>query len=283
MVAAVCAGVSPPRAVYLVPERFEARVGEVLEMSAAAWGEDGQRVEIGFDAARAAWFFVRVAGTQENADDPPPAAPGAGAGAPQTSAVAVVHAGVTMIGADFRPRVIEVAAEEFRALLETAATDEVRSAVEKDLPAERPVRVRHIASAKALVSAREADGKAPAIDAATATSKAGQVAEIRLLNDPMGAGPGDEIQIRTYASSSAAGDARVRAWRIADGEGKADAGAGAVEFTTDSSGIGRFTVSAAGVWRIEFHSVRGLKDDAEADVEVQSATVIFRAGEGGGR
>lgn len=249
-----------PAARFLVPAAHQAAAGERVALRVQAPRADGGLAAAAWPGAEVKWFFVRVAGTQQNFDALAADAPGG-----EAVSLAVERAGVTMIGLDLRPRVETLTGAEFEALLAAKVAAEALPAGRTKAAPDAKVRVRRIESMKSLMRVRNDRGEAP--PAQVAQSKAGQAAELRLMLDPTVGRVGSDVAVRAYV----AGDKRPAARVIVRREGDEKA----TEFTTDPTGSGYFRVLAAGRWRVEFTHAEPLKDDPEAEWAVYTATLTF--------
>src|SRR5688572_10593976 len=250
-----------PATPVLMPDRFEARVGEQLALAL----ESTARAPVAWNAQTATWFFVRVAGTQENRDQPPPAA-----GAGGSISVPLGNPGVTMVGADFAVTNTRLTLNQLREVLDASVTPAERDKILKELPADKPVRVRTAHSVKSLVRVLPADPEAPIpLDAQTTVSKSGQFNEIRMILDPLNSLLGGDISVRLAADTDKAPRARLFATNLESGKMQ--------DVVADGSGIALFHLREPGRWRLAFTTARRLTGDETADVALYSASVTFAA------
>lgn len=244
----------PPSVTALTPERSVVALGESAGIrlearsgadAKSAWPPDG--VE---------WLFVRAAGIQENLHDARPAE------GTETLTIPITQPGVTMIGVDRRAVLLDMTAAELLAFAELAGAS---SAVERlrSLAPEAPLRVRHVASAKALVRAATGAPRPSMI----ATSKAGQAVEIRLHVDPTLTRIGSDVPLVVYVEGDKRPGLQVRATIVSTGESSS--------LVTDAGGAGHVRITAAGPWRLEFHEIVPVPGDPSADWLVSTATLAF--------
>lgn len=261
---------------YLVPARFEAASGSKIEV----------HVELGFGdtLSPAAWpsgaldqFFVRTAGTQRNLPEAAPARP--------EDAFVAVDLGdpdAAMIGLDRRPWIESVPGPKLRAFLEkdveaSSLPEGWKSRTEADA-----VRIRHLDSAKLLVrSLRGATVGEPERlpGSATSSSRAGQRSEIKVLVDPTVMSLGSDLPLRVSWSDSKDVDATILARHVPSG---------ATSSVPARKGNGWIRIDRPGRWQLEVHRARILAEDPAADLEIESATLVFsvpepRKSAGGGR
>ncbi|MBP7745103.1 MAG: hypothetical protein KA383_03150 [Phycisphaerae bacterium] len=248
-----------PTAAFLTPSKYTASIGEAVnvrfDVGAAkdarpgAWPAEGVR-----------WLFVRGGPAQENRHDVRPARD-----SDNFTSATIEHPGVTLVGTDQVPAVTEAPAAEWRAFLTLNAADPAK--VSAGLT-DRPVRVRQVISTKTLI--RAAADNQRITPSAIATSKSGQVVEIRVHFDPTAAQPGSDIPLTFYVDGDKRSDAKVQATNVTTGKSE--------EFVTDGGGSGHFCVTDAGVWRVEGHYVQALDNDPSADWVVYTATLTFEVG-----
>ena len=249
-------------AVFLTPAEGSVALGEVVEFSAAA----GEK-RLAWPTERVEHFFARTAWTQENRDTLAAGKAGetpAPLGIDSDETIAVWPAalpGVLMLGCDFAPRLETVSAESFRTFVDRVLPASRRTAM-GPIPSEGEVALRRVESAKALVEV-EAAGERPV---SIATSKTGQVVEIRLLMDPLHAEVGSDIAVRVYSEIPGPKEGVVIATNTTTGE--------VTRVLTNDSATANITVSAPGRWRVEFHAVV-LEESGDADWAVHTATVTF--------
>ncbi|MCC6661289.1 MAG: hypothetical protein IT437_10430 [Phycisphaerales bacterium] len=248
---AAFAGAQAPE--FLIPGTYEITAGQsiTLAVRSAAPNDDLGPPAPG-DLSR---FFIRVAGMQDNREAMPgPMEPGRGPVLPLT------EPGVTMLVADWKPVVLEIEPAAFREFL-AARVPKIDPGTVPDGAA---VRVRHVRSAKSILHVSARGGQPP--DAATGTSKSGQLAEVRATFDPATTPVGADMPVRVYVRGDSESRVLVRALH---------ASAPPEEFLTNAKGMGDFPLSAPGPWRVQFQWARALKDDPDADWEVFSGTLTF--------
>lgn len=255
---------------YLGTDTYAARVGDRIPVRVEQ-GPPVSAVPVAWPGEQVRWFFYRAGGAQDNQDVPRPARPGE-----NFVIVPLAHADVAVIGMDFKPVVRTIAGADFRKLADRALPGAAAGAADASpgvgLSGEAAqVRVRRIESAKLLVRVTADDGERP--PSATATSKTGQKAEIRLVADPTALGPGSDVPVRIYVDGEKAAAARVRATAVASASTR--------EFVTDSSGFGFFRLDEGGLWRLDFEYLRPVQGDPQADCELYIGTLTFEAGKAG--
>lgn len=256
-------------ALFLEPADATVAVGDGVLFSAVA-GNEAQA----WPTDRVEHFFARTAWTQENRDTleagetlTPLGAQGGvdvplGAEAVETIAVWPAELpGVLMLGCDFSPRLETVGADSFRAFVERVLPTS-RVAGLGLIPAEGEVTIRRVESVKALVLV-EAEGAHPA---SIATSKTGQVVEIRALFDPTAVAIGSDLAVKVYAALPGPAEGVVIATNTTTGE--------VTRAITNASATAVITITGAGRWQLEFHAVSSI-DDSEAAWEVHTATLTF--------
>ena len=235
---------------FLVPDAFAAPVGGDLTLSVQRQSASG--IAPAPWPANLRWFFVRVCGTQENRDQ-------------QGPSWRLAKAGVTMIGLDIIPTITTFPADQFAQYI--AGVNSVRAPGTRARAGE--VRVRRFEAAKTLVTA-QAEGE-PGYDPPTATSKAGQQAEIRPLFDPTTAAPGSDVPLRAFAAGDSREGCKVIATHIASGRRET--------ITTDAKGIGLLRNIQPGEWRVEFAYAVQLTNDPQADWNLWTTTLTFQVQE----
>ncbi len=257
-IAALCGGARAQEAPALEPAAYRVGVGEPVSLKVrnVVTGAD-----IPWDDARISWTLLRVAGTQENSDLAPRADEKGVAGS-----IRINSEGAAVIGVDFRPRVVTIEAADLRRFAHDRAGAELPESVKG------AVAVRLVESVKTVVRTNGAGDER----SGNVTEKTGQLVEIRPLFDPSAMAIGSDIPVVTYAGGGRAKNARVIATHIASGEKQ--------EVRTNSSAIGQFRLSKAGVWRVEFHQLEPApKAEPGANVPegpqptwvVLSATLMF--------
>lgn len=256
-------------AFYLRPERFSATVGDQLRVNVARVDRAAMRTADW--PSDIEWMFVRSLGAQSNLDNPHPS------GATENFLrITLSDPGVTVIGLDETPRVESFPAEQFRAFVR----DRVASGAELLSKArlrgdqagnQQTVRVRMIASGKAMVRVSQSPRLHPALSA-IAQSKTGQRVELRAMADPTMVPVGSDLPLRAYARGDKVAGALVRATN--------EQSSAVINSTTDRSGICNFHITSAGVWRIEFFDLTP-SPKPDADWVLYSASLIFETPEPG--
>jgi hypothetical protein len=205
------------------------------------------------------WFYIREAGEHRNFDavDPEPGA--------DFVSVDLGYAGATLIGMDRRPRIENIPGAELVTFLETRASTSALTRGWRARLAGAERRVRRVESAKLLVGVSDPGAGVPRTH--TATSKAGQPCEIRLLMDPTVLRAPSDLPVRVYLPGGSAG---LQLHARHDASGRTQAAA------IDARGLAHFTVDVAGVWSLEAHRIVELTGDPEADLELHSATIRFQ-------
>ncbi|CAG0951932.1 hypothetical protein PHYC_00245 [Phycisphaerales bacterium] len=234
-------------AVVLRPSTYSTTQGGEVRVAASA--PAGPQTDWPADIE---WFFVRLAGTQENRGPGDGPAPARG----QPHRLSLGLPGAAMIGLDLK------AATQIwpPAALSTFAA---RAGTE-DPCAKSDARVQLLRSATTLVRVSDADGK-PAADS-TPTSKSGQQVEIRPLMDPTSMLPGGDLPVRLYMKGTAAGGGVISATHLESNTTQ--------QATADSGGIALLHIERPGEYRLELRVLRPL---AESDAAWQAgiATLTF--------
>lgn len=248
---------------YLVPAQFEIATGGKVEV----------HVELGVGDALtpAAWpsgsleqFFVRTYGTQRNLPEAAPARP--------EDAFVALDLGdpdAVMIGLDRRPWIESVPGPKLRAFLEKDVEASSLPEGWKARTEAESLRVRHLDSAKLLVRALRGltVGEPERLPgSATASSRAGQRSEIKVLVDPTVMALGSDLPLRVSWSDSKDPDATILALHVPSGT------ASSVRAPKGNAWI---RIDRAGRWQLEVHRARVLADDPAADIEIESATLVF--------
>jgi hypothetical protein len=256
------AAASAQEAVFLSPQSFvipggQARVqllsGQPAAAAATPWTAD-----------RTKWLFSRSAGAQDNLHDVAPAA------ADDFLAIPAGKSGVTVIGLDLAPQVLEFTADEWQK--RASAMRPAGAPLENRSESGKRVRVRHLASAKALLRAGAAQG--PDAASAEAMSKTGQAAEIRPLFDPTVLRVGADLPLAVYADNIKRKDIRVAAASVQGGTVE--------EIEIGSGGLANLTLTHPGIWRIAFQVIEPApKVDSDVDWIVYSGTLTFEVQEAG--
>lgn len=257
--ALAAAAIAQPRALvdarYLHPSAWRVAQGETVGVqllhrhAEQLWLADWPTDQVD-------WLFVRGTGAQRNLLDARPVDP-------RTLSVRIEQAGVSMIGLDLKPTVVDIAGDELaRFVREQVSAGTVPSAV-LDAAAQPVVRVRRVESMKLLVRTIGGASRPSPV----ALSKSGQRVEIRFAVDPTVAPINTDVPLRAYAGDSSAGGATVHAWHPASGTRQS--------VRLDDGGIGQFRLTHPGLWRVEVH-VAGA-GDGDADVTLYTATATFDA------
>lgn len=251
---------------FLTPNRFVVTQGEAVAVRLAV-GDAPTARPAAWPTEGVAWLFVRGGPTQTNRHD-------VRADRPQDGAVAVKieHPGVTLIGADQRPVVLNLVGEEWRAFLRTHVAELSGAAAARLPDGPQTVRVRQVGSTKTLVRAARADGQVNS--SPIATSKSGQAVEIRPLFDPTAIRLGSDLPMRLYVDGGNCVGAHGRATHVPTGR--------SATFVADAVGSAFFRVTDSGLWRVEFHHAVPLAGDADADWALYSATLTFEVAKGAG-
>lgn len=264
LAAGVVEGASGQAATYLTPTRHTATLGQQVAVHADA-GDGTVVSRVGWPTERIDWLFVRAPGMQTNRENVGPAAPNG-----DFINLTLTKPGVTLVGLDTKSAVTAVPAQQFRGFVRRTAPPERATGSVAAVADASQVRVRRVESAKALVRVNEA-GVPPrgarVSHSAVAQSKTGQAVEIRPLADPTTVAVGSDLPVRAYVLGSKEVGVKVLATCVATGQVK--------WAMTDSSGSCHFRIDAAGVWRIEFHRVKRLHGDPDADWAIHSATLTF--------
>lgn len=238
-----------PAPLFLRPSVPETTPGAVITFQVESL--DGAKALDTSWPAAIRWLFVRAPGFQENRsqDDAPRPAPGEG-----FITLPLGHAGVTVVGLDLPPRIVEWPVEQFRPVQGVAGHS-------SGLPASGAVPVRLIESAKAILRV------GPDAAGSVATGKTGQAVEIRPMMDPVIAPVGSDIGLRAFIDGEAVTSVVLTATNTDAGQSQ--------EISLNASGAGFFHISAPGVWRLVFRQARPLEGDPQARWAVYSATLSF--------
>jgi len=266
LLAATAASAGPPTVPFLAPSKFVAAADETVDLRLAAGAAKDARPGA-WPATPVDWMFVRGGTTQENRHEVRPAK-----ASENSVPVPIKSAGVTLVGLDFRPTVVTMTGAELKAFIAQNIADETARAKSKDLKDDAQVRVRHVASAKTLV--RTSGPRTAADRAPIATSKAGQLVEIRPMFDPTLASVDADIPVVVYIEGTKKTGVLVQATSVADGK--------TATFTINRGGIGDVHVTQTGVWRVETHHATQLQNDEKADWVLYSATLTFEVPATGG-
>jgi len=255
-----------PSVAFLPPSRFIVAQGETVTVHFDVGEAKTARPAI-WPADRVEWLFVRGGPTQTNRHE-------VHADHAQRGAVDVKieHPGVTLVGVDQRPVVLNLTGDEWRAFLR-ANVAETSNAAARLPEGSHPVRVRHVVSTKTLIRAARADGQVNS--SPIATGKSGQAVEIRPLFDPTAIRPGSDLPMRLYVDGDKCVGAQGRATHVASGH--------AVTFVTDREGSAFFRVTEPGLWRVEFHQATPRPGDTAADWNLYTATLTFEVQKGAGQ
>ncbi len=263
ILAVTAASAAPPTTLFLEPNRHTVGAGESVELRFLT-GATKDAQPTAWPAEEIAWMLVRGGPTQENRHDVRPARAG-----DNFVAVEVKHAGVTVIGIDRRPAIIDLTAAELRAYLKDTVPPSPATRNLAEVAPDKKLRVRHIASAKTLVRAGT-----DAAGSALAVAKTGQGVELLPLLDPTAAPPGSDLPLVTYIDGAKVAGLHVQATHVATGR--------TASFFSDAGGSGYFPLSEAGVWRVELHHAEPLVGDPGADWAVYNATLTFEVRAKGG-
>ena len=193
---------------FVEPAAAEVARGEAVSLSlvdadgAQSWTEHG-----------AEYFFTRTAWSQENRDAVPVAPLSRGLEATWVAG----EPGVLLLGVDLVVREETVSAGSFASFVERVLPATRRGALDGLLTSDDPegtVVVRRVESCKALVRVEAGDSAPVSI----ATSKTGQVVEIRPLMDPTAIVPGSDLAVRVYSRVPGPADGLVIATNVTTGE-----------------------------------------------------------------
>jgi hypothetical protein len=254
------ASAAEPAVTYLTPETFEPDTGQMLTLRVNA-GTPLTAEVAPWPGDQLNWFFVRGGGTQQNRPNIPATARDANAAEFQ-----IAQPGVSVIGLNLKPVVVEMSGDDLKAFLLKNVAGAERDARVAALSGKATVRVRRIESATALVRAPEPAGQERA-PSAIAMSKLGLPGELRSLMDPTVCKPGSDWAVRIYIEGSKKSGGRVQATSLADGKTQSA--------ITDQSGAARFHIGAGGTWRVEFHDAETQENDPQADWVLRSGTLTF--------
>ncbi len=234
--------------VFLRPVSFHIAVGDPVAIHL-----ESVAGPIAWSDPAVSWLYLRGQGTQKNMDRAPAAPDAAG-----DVLLPAPPAGAAAAGVDLRPTTQTFDAAVLRAF---AASHGLES-FPKD--AKGPQRVERRQSCRTLLRC----GNEPASQYA-AISKAGQAAEIVTQMDPTRALVGSDLAVATNVGGEGVA-ARILATPLATGK--------TTEFRTNDKGRGSVRVSAAGLWRLEFHRLeRG--PSGGPDWILTSATLTFEVPE----
>lgn len=246
-------------------EASDAEVGLGDAVSLSLVDADGARL---WSEHRAEYFLARTAWSQENRDAVPVAERSGGLEA----AWVADEPGVLLLGVDLAPVDETVSAGSFASFLERVLPATRRGALDGLLrtdDVEGAVVVRRVESCKALVRVEGGDAEPVSI----ATSKTGQVVEIRPLMDPTAIVPGSDLAVRVYSRVPGPADGLVIATNVTTGE--------IVRAPTNGTSLVVVPIGGAGRWRLEFHAVEpleaaaGTEGDGAAEWAVHTATLTF--------
>ena len=242
---------------YLKPVSFNGRVGQKITLQVFSGGlADAALAD--WPGRSIDWLFVRVAGTQHNMHGPElkPARQGG-----QSIELELKVAGATMIGMDNQQSVRQWNAAEIDQLLERlpAAGNQPRP------PAGKPARVRHTDSTKILLDV--AGAGAARGHAGVPQSKSGQVAEIRLMADPLHTPVGADLPLRVYLHGSSREGVFVHATSAKSGRTRI--------LTTRAAGIANLNLTESGVWMLDCWHVEKAKAGDDADWLTYRSTFTF--------
>lgn len=252
---------------FAEPAAAEVARGEAVSLSlvdadgAQSWTEHG-----------AEYFLARTAWSQDNRDAVPVAPLSRGLEATWVAG----EPGVLLLGVDLAARDETVSTGSFVSFVERVLPASRRGALGGLLATDDPegmVVVRRVESCKALVRVEEGDDAPVSI----ATSKTGQVVEIRPLMDPTAIVPGSDLAVRVYSRVPGPADGLVIATNVTTGE--------TVRAPTNATSLAVIPIGEAGRWRLEFHAVEPAEAGADTDEEgtaewtVHTATLTFDVGE----
>jgi hypothetical protein len=254
----------PLGASFLVPSRYTTAQTEAITVRFGS-GAGFDTTPDPWPSDRVEWMLVRGGPTQENRHDVRPAK-----AADDFVTVEIAHPGVTLIGVDQKPDVIDVTGAELKAFAAAHLGETAARARIARLGDDQKVRVRRVASAKTLI--RVADG-AITRPSATALGKTGQVVELRPLIDPTVVAPGTDLPLWVYVGGVKRPGVKVEATHVASGK--------QVSFETGRGGAGHVRIPAAGVWRVAAYFIEPA-GDAAATWVLRSATLTFET-KGAGR
>lgn len=263
ILAAAAAVAAQPATTFLTPGRHALGVGESVELRfVAGAAKDAQPTP--WPSDEVTWMLVRGGPMQENRHEVRPARAG-----DDYVPVPVQHAGVTVIGVDRRPAIFELPAAELRSYLKDIVSPSPATRNLAEVPADKKVRVRHVASAKTLIRAGN-----DTVGSALAVAKTGQAVELLPLLDPTVAPPGSDLPLVTYIDGGKVSGVQVQATHVATGK--------TASFFSDAGGSGYLPLSVAGVWRVVLQHAEPLVGDPGADWAIYTATLTFEVGARGG-
>ena len=270
LLAAAVAGAtyaSPPTATYLAPDRHVAGLGEAVELRfVAGAAKDAPATRWPSDQGKL--MLVRSGGTQQNRHAVRPARD-----TDNFVKVDIVQPGVTVIGVDQQPVLLDMTGAELRTFVERNVGDAV--AIEKAgaLKDDQKLHVRHFASAKTLIRVpAEKGGLRPS---ALATSKTTLTVELRLGLDPTAVKVGSDVPLTVYIDGIKKEGIKIEATNIAACKTSA--------FHAVGAGTGYFPLTDAGIWRVAFEHAEPVTDDPAADWAIYSGTLTFEAAKGAGQ
>lgn len=244
--------------VYLAPSTFSATSAGDIELRAES-GPPTATQTIPWPEEELGWFFVRGGGRQENRPTLAPVERGG-----PVASVPITQPGVTVLAFDTKPVVVAVPADELKAFFRENVAGAAGDPTGQALAPGTIVRVRRCQSATTLVRLRQ-PGAAPT-PSATAMSKRGQQAEIRLLVDPTMPIVGGDLPVKIYVRGTKRAGVLVQATCLTTGK--------TMRKTTNPSGVTHFRITDPGVWRIQFHDARPAAE-GEADWVLYSSTLTF--------
>lgn len=242
---------------YLKPASFSGRVGEKVTLRVFSGGlADAAPTE--WPGQNIGWLFIRVAGTQHNMHGPELKLAREGG---QSIELELKHAGATMIGMDNEQSARQWNAAEIDQLLKRlpVARGEPRPVAGK------PAGVRHTDSTKILLDV--AGAGAPSGHAGVPQSKSGQVAEIRLMADPLHTPVGADLPLRVYLHGSSREGVFVYATSAKSGRARI--------LTTDAAGIANLNVTEPGVWMLDCWQIEKAGAGDGADWVTYRSTYTF--------
>lgn len=170
--------------------------------------------------------------------------------------------GTYVVGASLLPRELALSAREFNEYLEHDGIPDVLAARARDGELSRAVRERYHKHVKAILQAGDAR-----TDAFSAVFN--YPAELVPLTNPYTARVGDTLAFRALVAGRAVAQQLV----IAGGE-QAGRPIAEVRGRSDSAGVVRFAIGAAGKWYVKFIHMQRLSADS-VDYESKWATLTF--------
>ena len=248
---------------FLKPADFNGRVGGQVKLQFYS-GRFTDAKAADWPRERVDWLFIRVAGTQRNLEkrQAAPASPRV-----QFVQLPLEHAGTTMIGTDVTTPTQPMPPRDFSKLLEKTANPTAYDGQPRP-GGNNAVRVRHVDSSKTLIRVggdREHSGHS-----GVATSKSGQVAEIRLMADPARTPVGSDLPFRVYLHGSPKAHVTVIATSAAANT--------TVELTTNASGFAHLRVTSEGPWMLDCWHAEAATAEPDVDWITYRSTFTFEIG-----